>query len=307
MPRPLKQGLDYFPLDVITDDKFELIEAKHEIIGFGILVKLYQKIYKEGYYINWNEEMSLLFSKRINVDINKVNAVINDSLCYHIFNQELFSKYKILTSAGIQKRYFNAIGRRKTVSLYEKYIIVDINPINVNINWINDDISTQSKVKYSKEDLREREELEKIEILKVFQERRFKSPNKEYDRFINHYEKTGWVDANGNTITKPVAAAKFWDERPEVGKLPPKQTKIDPKELWQRIVTDFINTVNNIEATTMILDIEITSLVKQDLTVNVKSESSVNLLEHKYFKQFETSFRKHFPKPIKLHYTVNKS
>jgi hypothetical protein len=59
MSRPIKQGLDYFPMDVEVDDKIELIEAKHGISGFGILVKLFQKIYKEGYYLNWNEETLL--------------------------------------------------------------------------------------------------------------------------------------------------------------------------------------------------------------------------------------------------------
>ena len=32
--RPLKNGVDYFPLEVILDDKFELIEAEHGIQGF---------------------------------------------------------------------------------------------------------------------------------------------------------------------------------------------------------------------------------------------------------------------------------
>jgi hypothetical protein len=34
--------------------------------------------------------------------------------------------------------------------LIKNYVIVDINGLNVNINWINADISTQSKVKESK-------------------------------------------------------------------------------------------------------------------------------------------------------------
>lgn len=150
MSRPLKQGLDYFPMDVEVDDKIELIEAKHGIAGFGVLVKMFQKIYKEGYYLNWNEETQLLFARRINVDINSVSAIIIDCFRYHIFNEELYTKHHILTSTGIQKRYLNATNRRKELFLCKKYVIVDINKINVDINWINGDNSTQSKVKYSK-------------------------------------------------------------------------------------------------------------------------------------------------------------
>jgi hypothetical protein len=150
MSRPLKNGLDYFPMDVTTDDKFELIEAKHGLVGFAIIVKLFQKIYKEGYYLDWNEEKLLLFKKAINVDTNLLNDVIKDCLRYCIFNQKLFDEFKILTSSGIQKRYLNACDRRKSVDLIKEHVIVDINSINVDINWINTYISTQSKVKESK-------------------------------------------------------------------------------------------------------------------------------------------------------------
>jgi hypothetical protein len=152
MSRPIKQGLDYFPMDIDTDDKIELIEAKHGIAGFGVLVKLFQKIYKEGYYIKWSDETQLLFSKRINVDINSINVIINDCFQYNILSKNLYEQYHILTSTGIQKRYFNATNRRKELYLCEKYVIVDINRINVNINWVNEDGSTQSKVKESKEE-----------------------------------------------------------------------------------------------------------------------------------------------------------
>ncbi len=165
MSRPIKQGLDYFPMDVEIDDKIELIEAKYGITGFGVVVKLFQKIYKEGYYHDWNEETLLLFSKRINVDINQITAIINDCFHYKILDEKLYSQYKILTSTGIQKRYFNATNRRKELFLYKNYIIVDINKINVHINWINDDNSTQSKVKKSKGEKSIKEKGENFDFL----------------------------------------------------------------------------------------------------------------------------------------------
>ena len=44
MARPFKSGIDYFPLDVLPDDKFEILESEHGIKGFGVLIKLYQKV-----------------------------------------------------------------------------------------------------------------------------------------------------------------------------------------------------------------------------------------------------------------------
>jgi len=153
------------------DDKVELIEAKHGITGFGVLVKLYQKIYKEGYFINVTEETLLILSKRINVDINKVNEVIKDCLKYDIFSDKLYKSFKILTSAGIQKRYLQAVDRRKDIELIKKYIIVDINGLNVNINWINDGNSTQSKVK---ESIVKESKEEEIKIIFPFDSENFK-------------------------------------------------------------------------------------------------------------------------------------
>jgi len=156
MSRPMKQGLDYFFLDVELDEKVELIEAKHGIVGFGVLIKLFQKIYKEGYYINWSEESSLLFCKRINVDINEVNSIINDIIAYNIFDNSMYNSYKILTSRGIQRRYLSAINKRKGIEMLKKYVIVDINSINSDINLINDVKSTQIREEKRREEKEEK-------------------------------------------------------------------------------------------------------------------------------------------------------
>jgi len=169
MARPQKTGIDYFPLDVDMDydDKVQLIEAEHGITGFGIIIKLLMKIYAEGYYYQWTEKEQLLFSKRVNVDINQVNAVINSCLKWGLFDGEVYEKHKILTSSGIQKRYVTATSRRKGVQMIQEYmlidianapniVIVDINGVNVDINSSQDKLMSvktpQSKVKESKVD-----------------------------------------------------------------------------------------------------------------------------------------------------------
>lgn len=163
MARPVKEGLEYFPLDVDIDqdDKISLIEAQHGLIGFGIAIKLLMKIYKNSYFYEWTEKEQLLFSKRVNVNINEVNVIINDLVKWDFFNKDLFENEKILTSKGIQKRYLAAVGRRQKVKILKKYLLLDDETINVyknlvivdnNINssGVNVDIGTQSKVKKSK-------------------------------------------------------------------------------------------------------------------------------------------------------------
>lgn len=163
MARPIKEGLEYFPLDcdIDQDDKITLIEAQHGLIGFGIAIKLLMKIYNNSYFYEWTEKEQLLFSKRVNVNINEVNVVINDLVKWGFFDKNLFETEKILTSSGIQKRYLAAVGRRQKVKILKKYLLLDKETVNVyknlvivdnnsSLEVVNDDIGTQSKVKKSK-------------------------------------------------------------------------------------------------------------------------------------------------------------
>ena len=162
MARPLKQGLDYFSLDCYMDDKIKLIQAEFGLKGFAIIVKLWQMIYREqGYYGEWNKEKELLFAHDECSDcgVQLINNIVAACVERDIFSKELFQKYGILTSKGIQKRYFSAIARREKVNVKKEYLLIGVgkntvnasnNPVNADNNSINECKSTQSKVKESK-------------------------------------------------------------------------------------------------------------------------------------------------------------
>lgn len=165
MARPQKEGLDYFPLDVDIDqdDKVALIEAQHGLIGFGIVIKLLMKIYKNGYFYSWTEKEQLLFSRLVNVDINTLNEVVNDCIKWGLFSDEVYRNNHILTSKGIQLRYLEATVRRQKVKINKEHLLIAedkvneyknfvLEGVNVDINSDNDDINPQSKVKESKEE-----------------------------------------------------------------------------------------------------------------------------------------------------------
>ncbi|WP_419962074.1 Lin1244/Lin1753 domain-containing protein [Psychrobacillus sp. BM2] len=164
MARPRKQGLDYFPLDVDIDqdDKIQLVEAVHGPIGFAIVIKLLMRIYKDGYFSKWTETEQLLFSKRVNVDINLINVCVNDCVKWDLFDREVFESYGVLTSNGIQSRFLEAVGRRQKVEMVQEYLLLEledikvyknlsVKSINVDINSFDVNINPQSKVKHSKE------------------------------------------------------------------------------------------------------------------------------------------------------------
>lgn len=113
------------------------------------------KIYKEnGYFYHWTEKERLLFIRKNPSANNIIDSVIDECLKWGLFDTSKFKKYKILTSAGIQKRYLTATDRREKVNIIQEYILTDIsvniNAVSVNINDVSGNISTQSKVEYSK-------------------------------------------------------------------------------------------------------------------------------------------------------------
>ena len=156
----MKSGIDYFPLDVNMDEKVELIEAEFGLTGFAVLVKLLQRIYGgEGWYVEWTSEVALLFAKRVGAGGSVVSEIVEASIKRGIFDKTLYDKYRILTSAGIQRRYFEAVSRRKNVKVKAEYLLIDVALFlpnvdilskNVDINQKNVNILKQSKVKESK-------------------------------------------------------------------------------------------------------------------------------------------------------------
>lgn len=155
-----RSGISYFPLDVSLDSKMELIEAEFGVVGFGIVVHLLQEIYgKAGYYIEWDSEVALLFSRKIGEGAGVVSQVIAASIRRGMFDKDIFEKYHVLTSRGIQKRYFGVASRRKVIDVDYNILLVDathfasrvnINRVYVNILSENASRNEQSKVKESK-------------------------------------------------------------------------------------------------------------------------------------------------------------
>ncbi len=156
----MKSGIDYFPLDVALDSKMELIEAEFGLTGFGVIVKLFGEIYgKQGYYIEWTEEVALLFARNTGLGGSVVSEIVRASIKRGMFDQEIFDKYHVLTSRGIQKRYFEAVSRRKEIEVDNNILLVDPTQIcktadikrrNVNILSENVNINKQSKVEKSR-------------------------------------------------------------------------------------------------------------------------------------------------------------
>jgi hypothetical protein len=153
MARPIKTGLDYFPMDCNIDDNLELIEAEHGLQGFAIVIKLWQKIYASGYFIKWDSDETLLFCKKINSELTLINSVITSCFKRKIFDERLHKEFKILTSSGIQKRFILACSQSKRTSIcfIKEFILVspEFTKLITEETPVNSVFSTQRKGKES--------------------------------------------------------------------------------------------------------------------------------------------------------------
>ena len=160
MARPLKQGVDYFPLDCHMNDAMKLIQAEFGLVGYAVVIKLWQKIYSgKGYYTEWGRDVALVFADNNKVGVNVVQEVVRICLRRGIFDQRMFDEYGILTSDGIQERFAEATARRTFVEADRRYLLIPApfnwvfdsnNPINVDNNMVNVDNNHTNKSKVNK-------------------------------------------------------------------------------------------------------------------------------------------------------------
>jgi DNA-directed RNA polymerase subunit RPC12/RpoP len=107
MGRTSLKGLDYFPIDTTWETNVKLVKAKFGTLeGAGFLAELWASIYRENYYRDWTEETELLFADEIKRDVAWVHEVVEYCFEKKIFDRAIYDRKKVLTSHGIQKRYF---------------------------------------------------------------------------------------------------------------------------------------------------------------------------------------------------------
>ena len=150
MARPEKQGLDYFPFDIdfFEDEKTEAISGEFGIKGEIAIIKLLCAVYRNGYFIQWNEMLKMKLLKRLpGVSSDLLEQILNRLIKWGFFDEILFNSDKILTSKGIQSRFFQATKRRKTNEELP-YLLVNVYNNTQQEKLLNTK-TQQSKVKYS--------------------------------------------------------------------------------------------------------------------------------------------------------------
>lgn len=135
MARPIKKGLDYFPLDTKLRGKIEYIQCMFGMLGVMVIISLWQRIYENSYYIEYSESSSLVFSKDFGEQLEFLSKndkkrwevfddIVKQAVEYGIFNKDIFEKYGVLTSKSIQENYVKAKEKSAKIEFDIRYLLL---------------------------------------------------------------------------------------------------------------------------------------------------------------------------------------
>lgn len=165
MARPQKTGLSYFTVDVdiFEDEKMQFISAKFGLKGEAIVFRLLSKIYRYGYYIEFDEDVQLLFSKSCGLERNDnaTRNVVSELIKRKFFDESMFEQFQVLTSKAIQRRYVKVCkdSKREASNFLPKYDLLreetefptEETQVNYGENYIKESKEEKTKQNKTKE------------------------------------------------------------------------------------------------------------------------------------------------------------
>lgn len=126
MARPRKRGIEYFPFDVdfFSDKKIRILKSRFGADGITIYLYLICEIYRNGYYIQLDEDYEYIIADDLGMSNEKVKQVLKFLLERSLLDSTLFQSDTIITSQGIQRRFQSAVktrGLKSEIEVEEKY------------------------------------------------------------------------------------------------------------------------------------------------------------------------------------------
>ena len=261
MSRLAERGLDYTYLDlnIITDRKIRRLRRLVDKHAPHIYICLLCVIFKEGYYIQWNEDAILDIADLTGYEEDYITKVVNACFDAGLLSKEMYEEHHILTSSGIQKQYNFVCQKLKRKSKVEEFSLLisseekDIHseekpinsedmPHNIGIGKGKEDNSIEDCYSSSSsspspcvEVAPSEEEKQQEKFLSYMFFQNWAAPNKELERFIafNNTKNRCWAKMDK---TQRESALVLWKQKPEQ----PKRFGQSFLKLWERVIDKMI-------------------------------------------------------------------
>jgi len=221
MARNIKTGLAYYNLetDRFSDLKVKRLIHAFSVSGIAIYDFILNEIYRDkGCFIVWDESTAFNVADVLKVKENTVTEVVNYCCTVGLFNKELFTSERALTSLSIQKRYITVcrLCKRKDVFIPDNLKLFHEESAKPpdEIGKTQEEVHKESKEKKEKERIGSSAPDEKIDMSNSNLFRKPVVPEKQKvqevflnaggtaemaDTFFNKYDSIGWF-LNGSPI-----------------------------------------------------------------------------------------------------------
>lgn len=246
-------ALDYTSLDLsfFTDRKIRRLRRKCGNESPLVYIALLCIIFKEGYYIEADDDIVMDISDMTGLDETEVSGVLDACLEVGLIDRAMYEKNGIITSVGIQRRYETACEKSKRKSRVTKFSLIssedspknasenressEFTPINSEETPISSEVTPENdpkkgessefmpqrnKEKEKKENYSsslsssEQQEEQELFFLKKIFFNNWGSPGAELAKFIaynNLPDAKGW---NNMSFQEKDAAFSFWKQKP---------------------------------------------------------------------------------------------
>lgn len=223
-----KQGLNYYNVDTdrYADRKIKRLKHAFGCSGMAVYDYLLCEVYRDrGCFLVWDEDTAFDVAEYFGLKVNTVKEIVTYCGVVGLFDAELLSR-GMITSEAIQKRYLEMANRarRQNIAIPEEIrlfteelpkLTEETQEITEVFHKVN-----KSKVNNSKRDNKlslcnahvcaTDEERERFLGIFTF-ELNFQEPQQEVERFVAHYDASGWCRKDSTIPVKnKEALARMW-------------------------------------------------------------------------------------------------
>ena len=131
MARPTKHGLQYYntDCDIFQNRKIRKLLLKYRGDGFLVFLFVLTEVYRDnGYYLSYDKDFVFDLSDRFKMDEGVIDGILR--FCIYelaLFDEIVFEKHQVLTSATIQDRWLLICKKAQRVNteLIEEFNLLD--------------------------------------------------------------------------------------------------------------------------------------------------------------------------------------
>lgn len=100
-------------MDFFSDQKIAILKARFGTNGVVLYIYLLCEIYKNGYYIKWDEDYKFIVLDELNLKETNFDQILKFLLSRSLPKSILIKPDTFITSAAVQRRYQEAVKSRK--------------------------------------------------------------------------------------------------------------------------------------------------------------------------------------------------